>query len=377
MRLGDDQAVAIALWTLHTHAFDAAHATPYLTVLSPEKRSGKTRLIEILTLLVRAGWHAAGASEAAMFRKIANTRPTLLLDEVDAIFGSDSDRAEPLRAILNAGNRPGASVAWCVGEGAKQTVVDFPVYCAELLAGIDTGRLPDTIADRAVKIEMRRKTKDEPVERFYVRDAEPVAERLRDQLAAWAGTHAQALQDARPELPGALDDRAGEAWEALFAIADHAGGDWAARARTAALALGGDSEDDATSRGVQLLAAIHRAMRDRSSIATAELLETLNADDELPFGGWREGKGLDARGLARLLRPTASGPALRGTATGRRRATTGSRSRTPERATYPHPLRVRHKRHKRHKSPIRHVRTPMNTGMWRTCRLWRIAEGWA
>ena len=303
VRLGDEQAVAITLWVAHTHAFDAAHATPYLTVLSAEKRSGKTRLIEVLTLLVRGAWHAAGASEAALFRKIVDSRPTLLLDEVDAIFGSRTERTEPLRAILNAGNRPGASVGRCVGEGAKQTVVDFPVYCAKLLAGIDTGRLPDTIADRAVKIEMKRKTKGEPVERFYVRDAEPVAEPLRDQLAAWARNNRQALTDARPELPGELDDRAGEAWEALFAIADHAGGDWPDRARAAALALSGDSEDNATSRGVQLLVAIHQAMGDRSSIATAELLETINADDELPFGGWREGKGLDARGLARLLRP--------------------------------------------------------------------------
>jgi hypothetical protein len=38
-------------------------------------------------------------------------------------------------------------------------------------------------------------------------------------------------------------------------------------------------------------------------IATAELLEAINTDDELPFGGWSEGKGLDGRGLARLLKP--------------------------------------------------------------------------
>ena len=303
VHLGDEQAVAIALWTLHTHAFDAAHATPYLTVLSAEKRSGKTRLLEVLTLLVRAGWHAAGASEAALFRKIADTRPTLLLDEVDAIFGSHSERTEPLRAILNAGNRPGAAVARCVGDGAKQTVVDFPVYCAKLLAGIDTGRLPDTIADRAIKIEMKRKTKGEPVERLYVRDAEPIAEPLRGLLAEWAQANRQTLTAARPELPDELDDRAGEAWEALLAIADHARGDWPQSARAAAVALSGGGEDDGTSRGALLLAAIHQAMGDRSSIATAELLETINADDELPFGGWRDGKGLDARGLARLLRP--------------------------------------------------------------------------
>ena len=31
---------------------------------------------------------------------------------------------------------------------------------------------------------------------------------------------------ARPEIPDALDDRAEEAWEPLFAIALLAGGDW-------------------------------------------------------------------------------------------------------------------------------------------------------
>ena len=302
--IGEEQLVAVALWVAHTHAFDAAHATPYLTVLSPEKRSGKTRLIEALALLVRGGWHAAGASEAALFRKISDHRPTLLLDEVDAIFGSHSERTEPLRAILNAGNRPGASVARCIGDGAKQSVVDFSVYCAKLLAGIDTGRLPDTIADLAIKIEMKRKTTGEPVERFYVRDAAPIAGPLRDRLAAWAQANAGTLVVARPELPDELSDRAGEAWEPLLAIADLAGGTWPARGREAALHLSASMEaDDAASRGVQLLAAIRVAVGDRPNIATSELLNAVNADDDLAFGGWREGKGLDARGLGRLLKP--------------------------------------------------------------------------
>jgi hypothetical protein len=34
-------AVATTLWVLHTHAIDAAHATPYLVASSPDKQSGK------------------------------------------------------------------------------------------------------------------------------------------------------------------------------------------------------------------------------------------------------------------------------------------------------------------------------------------------
>jgi hypothetical protein len=42
---GDRELAALSLWTLHTWAFRAAHATPYLLPISPEKRSGKTRLL--------------------------------------------------------------------------------------------------------------------------------------------------------------------------------------------------------------------------------------------------------------------------------------------------------------------------------------------
>jgi hypothetical protein len=81
-------ALAIALWVLHTWALDAAHATPYLVIQSPTPRAGKTRLEETLELLVRWPWRISATSESAMFRKIAADRPTLILDEVDAIFGA-------------------------------------------------------------------------------------------------------------------------------------------------------------------------------------------------------------------------------------------------------------------------------------------------
>jgi hypothetical protein len=57
-------------------------------------------------------------------------------------------------------------------------------------------------------------------------------------------------------------------------------------------------------------------MEGRDVIATAELLATINGDDELPFGGWNDGKGLDSRALARHLKPYDIRPmtvSLRGT----------------------------------------------------------------
>ena len=46
------QLDAVALWVAHAHAIEAAETTPYLSIRSPENRSGKSRLQEVLDLLV-------------------------------------------------------------------------------------------------------------------------------------------------------------------------------------------------------------------------------------------------------------------------------------------------------------------------------------
>ncbi|HUN77407.1 MAG TPA: DUF3631 domain-containing protein [Solirubrobacteraceae bacterium] len=295
--------IALALYVLHTHAIDAAEATPYLLVLSPERQSGKTRLLEVAELLVRSPWRVAGASEAALFRRIERDRPSLLLDEIDAVFASSTERVEPLRCLLNAGNRHGASVSRVVAKGKSMEVVDFAVFCPKMLAGIDSSKLPETLTDRSVTIKMQRRRDGERVERLRYRHASRDAEPIREALQSWATAAVEQLRDAEPELPDELGDRQADAWEPLLAIADHAGGEWPIRARAAAVELSAPVEGEEVGRGAQLLAVTREALGDCETISTADLLASINADDELPFGGWRDGKGLDARGLARLLRP--------------------------------------------------------------------------
>ena len=69
--LSDAQADATTLWTAHTHAFDAAEATLYLSITSAEKRSGKTLLLEVLELLVARPWLTGRVSAAAREMKAA------------------------------------------------------------------------------------------------------------------------------------------------------------------------------------------------------------------------------------------------------------------------------------------------------------------
>jgi len=82
--LRKSELLIISLWIAHTWAIEASETTPYLAVTSAEMRSGKTRLLEILDLLVRKPWQTGRVSAAVLARKIENDCPTMLLDEWDA-----------------------------------------------------------------------------------------------------------------------------------------------------------------------------------------------------------------------------------------------------------------------------------------------------
>ena len=297
--LTDAQADTLALWSAHTHAAAAAETTPYIAVTSAEKRSGKTRLLEVLEVIVHEALPTANTSDAALFRSISKLNPTLLLDEVDAVF--KAREREDLRGLLNAGYRRGAVVRR-MGGSNNTSLETFEVFCPKAFAGIGNC-LPDTILDRSIGIGLQPKTREEIVERFRRRDVAPEGEEIRDRLADWIEPQLDWLHDARPSLPDELDDRAQDMWEPLLAIADLTGGEWPQRALAAALELSrsGNREDD--SRTALLLKDIFNVFESNGHDAfkTADLLGHLHTIEESPWGDWY-GKQLSAHGLSKLLR---------------------------------------------------------------------------
>lgn len=291
---GEAERVAHTLWVAHTHDLGAFESTPRLAFLSPEPGSGKTRALEVTDTLVPSPMHVLSASPAALFRSLAKGRRTLLLDEVDAIFGrrGKDENNEDLRALLNAGHRAGATIPRCVGP--THDVTEFEVYAAVALAGL--GDLPDTLMTRSVVIRMRRRAAGEHVQPFRARyDVEPGHE-LRDRLAAWVESVAERLE-VIPTMPPGVDDRPADVWEPLLAVADAAGGAWPERARQACLALVNASTSREASLGIRLLTDLKVIFTGEDAIATSSILSALCDIDEAPWADLR-GKPLDARGLA-------------------------------------------------------------------------------
>jgi Protein of unknown function (DUF3631) len=288
----DHQAVALALWTAHTHAIEVADTTPYMHISSAEPLSGKTRVLEVAELLVARPWMVIEPSEAVTFRMIESAQPTVLLDEVDAIWGKDADSREGLRAVLNAGYRRGATVPRCVGTDNE--LKNFAVFGAKALAGLRT--LPGTLASRSIPIRLQRRTKSEKVEKFRQRRAAVALGRLRERLAAWTALVTDELAAADPVIPEGLTDRQEDFWEPLLAIADAAGGDWPKLAREAAAHLHGGEQAADLSVGVLLLGHIREAFtihdQEGSAIGhheglpTEALLRSLVERDDGPWAGW-------------------------------------------------------------------------------------------
>ena len=297
--LSDPQADVIVLWIIHTYIFEVSDATPYLNITSAEKRSGKTRLLEVLELLVIRPWLTGRVTAAVLARKVDAECPTLLLDESDAAFKGDKEYSEVLRSLLNSGYRRGGKTSICVGQGARIGYKDLATFCPKAIAGI--GKLPDTVADRSIRIELKRRIQSEPVERFRRRLVEPEAEELRNRITAWVASNRFDIRDT--DIPTCLDDRAADCWEPLLVIADVAGSEWPDRIRNDAASLADKENRQDESLGIRLLEDIHSVIVEAIEvISSADLVSALVKLEEAPWGDMY-GKPMDARRLAALLKP--------------------------------------------------------------------------
>lgn len=299
----------LALWTLASHVFDCFEAFPYLAITSPTKRCGKTRLAEIIDLLCCDGLRTAGASAAAIFRTIQmealeDRTLTLILDEAE-VLGTKSERAEQLREILNAGYRRGQCVLRCVRtseEGFEAT--RFEVYCPKVLVLI--GHLHDTLADRCIPIGMRRRKSHEVVARFFYSEVEREARRFQREAEKWATANRRRVKRCCRQDLNFIEDREAELWLPLFAVCRAVAPDRVRELTGIAMSISSAKNgDEPADFGVLILRDILVKFNQLQElrIASTSLLYELNRIQESPWKDWSHGRGLDARSLARLLRP--------------------------------------------------------------------------
>jgi hypothetical protein len=297
-------ALWVAAWALGTWCYRAFRVFPYLSIRSPEKRCGKSRLLGLLArVCFNASPVTAHPTEAQLYRSAARTGGAQLFDEVETLRG-DKDRFDALITVLNVGFECGGVVTRLEKRADRFVEEPYEVYAPRVLAGI--AGLKDTLEDRALPLFMLRKRRGEPVARLSpATDTE--AQALRQACGLACLTAIARIVTAYDEVPALLeregiDDRAVDLWSPLIAlsvVADREDGRYRTRellevARALSAVREADADVGTTARLVEALDTIRAGHGE--TVTPADLLQALRAR---PGWEWLT----SGRRLAGLLNP--------------------------------------------------------------------------
>lgn len=200
--LAPEQTTAVTLWVLHTHAFAAASATPYLVVFAPTQEHGKTRLLETVSVVIPRPIFASSITAAGLYQAIERRKAPVLIDEVDNALNARSEIGRDLTAIVNGGNRPSGHVYRGTKDGQGREVSTF---CPKVLCGIDNGSVASTTLSRSIVLRMRKLPPGRTVERFRESRVHEEVAPLRERLEAWGERATVALQGYSVDIAGVRD----------------------------------------------------------------------------------------------------------------------------------------------------------------------------
>lgn len=292
-------ADAATLWVLGTYLMGVWRLWPKLLIGSPEKRCGKSTLLEVVEAHVCRGLLCANITPAALFRTIEKWRPTLLIDEADRFLRAN----EEANGIINAGHtRRTARVLRVVEVNGEHEPQTFSVWGAQAIAGI--GGQADTLEDRSVRISLKRAL---PSERIAALPALYFEQRgdIRRKLTRWAADAARRIEADTTVPPCCGNARARDNWAPLFRIANALGGDWPDRVANAYAVKEAANQAQEDSVGVMLLRDIWEMFEQQGKdrLQSSDIVAALMDMEDRPWPEWKAGKPITANGVSRLLKP--------------------------------------------------------------------------
>lgn len=281
---GEHEYFAVALYCAYTHLSDVFDFAPRLIIRSPQMRSGKTRLLEVIGEIARNPLHSVNATPATIFRSLdTDPNQTLMLDEVDAWFtGNTSESGNAIRGLINAGYQRGGYVQRMGGNNMTE-VQRFTVFAPVVMAGI--GKLPATIQDRSVVVMMRRKAPNEKVDKYRIRRDRPGLQKIHERVSEWSKDVrdvAKIYASNGIDIP--VDDRQADVWEPLLIVAQLAGGNWPDTAREACKVMCANTDaEDSDSPDLLLLGDVRDIFGNATFIRSSELVSHLKMLHDSPW----------------------------------------------------------------------------------------------
>ena len=292
--LTSEEIDAIALWITASYLINSFRVFPKLALISPEKRCGKSTTMEVIQSVAKKGVLLSSISSAGLYRVTQQGQPCLLIDEADTFV---KDGSPDLVGIINSSHsKKGSTVIRCAGDDHQTK--EFNTWMPMVFASI--GALPDTIMDRSLAINLRRKKQQETVARIPV-DLEDQQLTTRDTLDFWCVSIEAAILNSSVVVPQLGNDRAQDNWFPLYAVADALGGSWPTRCEAAYTALTVATE-------LELPTMLLMSIKDyfessgNSKVSSAGLVDELCKDATGPWLECNNSKRVSQNQIARLLR---------------------------------------------------------------------------
>jgi len=207
----------LTLWSIGTYFFHLFNAYPYVYI-GGLKRSGKTKVLTVASLICFNAIFSNNMSTPSIFRLIQSGRCTLLMDETEKL--SSKERGMEIRNLLLSGYKKGAKV-YRTEKTSKERLIPeaFEVYSPKMIANISG--IEDVLEDRCITIIMKR-GKNKKVLNSEPQVNDPLWQEIRNGLYLLYLTHFSEVSELSEQCEGGnlnIAERELELWKPIFTMA--------------------------------------------------------------------------------------------------------------------------------------------------------------
>lgn len=206
----------MSLWVIGTYLFPSFRSYPYVYI-GGISQSGKTKLLQVTSLLAFNSIFSNNMSTSAIFRLIQNARCSLFIDESEKLV--NPERNLDMRSILLQGYKAGAKVYRTEKNSREKFVVEsFEVYSPKMLANISG--IEDVLESRCIRFVMKR-TVNRQIGNSEVDETNSLWQDIRDKLYIFALENWDEIKEVYLNLPNEtqLSNREWELWRPILTLA--------------------------------------------------------------------------------------------------------------------------------------------------------------
>jgi len=201
---------------IYTYFFPLFESAPVLHLWGPAG-SGKTKIMELLSLTCFNPITSGNITEASVFRLVEGRRAVCLLDESEDL--SKTERGRAITNLILNGYRRGNQIYRMDKVGRSIHSSHYDVYSPKVIANI-TGIDREALASRAIRIMTNSTRNSDKANRCVAEILQDQATAIRSNLYKACLTKFKDVAETKDKMPDiGLVGRSAEIWQGVLTIA--------------------------------------------------------------------------------------------------------------------------------------------------------------